>query len=96
MSALAQAYTLTAVEGDPRIVEGLTKECGLCDSDNPRAVPRESCPECRGSGRQSLAIGTIASEISKSRRGLSAVPESDGEEAGNDDETGDSDLYLEY
>lgn len=94
MSALARAYTLTAVEGDPRIVEGLTKECGLCDQDNPRAVPRQTCSACMGSGRQPLAIGVIAAEISKSRRGLSSVPEESFEET--DDDGGDDSLYFEY
>lgn len=101
MAAFAGAFKISEVEADQKIVSALTKDCEKCDPDNPRAVPRETCATCMGTGHQSLAVAAIAAEITKSRLGLSSVPKSndgddDDDDGGGSTESNDSDLYLEY
>jgi len=66
MSA-ALALNCRSLEKDPTPVESLTVECAKCDPDNPRSVPRESCPVCRGTGRARVEVATVVGEIKASR-----------------------------
>jgi len=83
MSALARAIKITDIEEDETLVEKATKECSGCDPDNPKAVKRENCKICKGTGRQPLAALEIARELRASKKKPAT--------ASNDD-----DLYLEY
>ncbi len=98
MGAFARAFKISEVEADLKVVSALTKDCEKCDPDNPKAIPRLTCPVCLGTGQQPLAVAAIASEITKSRLGLSSVPnDSGGDDDGcGDTEDSDADLYLEY
>ena len=51
MPALARAFTFEEIEADLTLVEGATKECFTCDPDNPRSIPRPTCPSCLGTGQ---------------------------------------------
>lgn len=96
MGALARAYTVTEIEKDLTLVSDLTKECYTCDPFNPRRVPREQCQTCLGTGLQKLAIAEIAAEISKSRLGLSSVPDDEDGDVPDINDVVDDDLNLEY
>jgi len=96
MSAFARAYKVSEIESDLTLVDGLTKECEGCDLDNPRHVPRATCHLCLGTGRQKLAIKEIVSEISRSRLGLSSVPDDDDDDVSDANDVVDDDLNLEY
>jgi Zn finger protein HypA/HybF involved in hydrogenase expression len=61
------AYNCKTLEADPTPVESLTVECARCDPDNPLAVPRAKCPECKGTGKASIALAAIVTEIRASR-----------------------------
>jgi hypothetical protein len=66
-SVNALAYSSKTLEKDPTIVESLTVDCGRCDPDNPLAVPRKKCPECKGTGKAPVALATIVTQIRESR-----------------------------
>ena len=63
----ALAYNCKTLEADPASVESLTVECARCDPDNPLAVPRAKCPDCKGTGRSAVALASIVTEIRESR-----------------------------
>lgn len=42
-------------------------ECPSCDPDNPKAVSRDCCVVCGGSGLAPVAYGVIQSEIAASK-----------------------------
>ena len=63
----ALAYRERDLEEDLSPVQGLPAECAICDPDNPLAVPRENCPECKGSGRALVALATIVEQMKEAR-----------------------------
>jgi len=65
-------------------VEVSTVECYRCDPDNPLAVPRETCPVCRGTGRSPVAFVPILREIREAKTQPRRAP------------SREDDLYLEY
>jgi hypothetical protein len=95
--SLAYALDFTEVEADPSMLDGATKDCPACDLDNPRAVAREGCKECGGTGKVGLAAAEIAKELRASR---TEKPDR-GDGGSNDDDEGgateeyDEDLFLE-
>jgi hypothetical protein len=74
----ALAYQERDLEEDLSPIQGLTTECARCDPDNPLAVPRKSCPECKGSGRSLVALSTIVTQIKESRLELLIGPKNSG------------------
>jgi hypothetical protein len=78
------AITVAEIESNPSCLKGMTKECYTCDLDNPRAIPRETCKVCGGSGREGLAASEIVEELREARSNKK-------QEASED-----SDLYLQY
>ena len=40
MAALARSFKIDAIEEDPSLVEGTTKDCFDCDIDNPKAAAK--------------------------------------------------------
>lgn len=68
MPALARSYTFDEIEADLTLVEKATKECFVCDPDNPRALPRHSCTRCGGTGQEPIAAAEIAKELMENRR----------------------------
>jgi hypothetical protein len=84
MSLAAVVVSTQEIEKDPSCLEGMTKECYACDSDNPRAVPRKTCKACGGTGREGLAALEAVEELRAAKS--SKKPE----------ELEDSDLYLQY
>jgi hypothetical protein len=94
--SLAYALDFTEVEADPSMLDGATKDCPACDLDNPRAVAREGCKECEGTGKVGLAAAEIAKELRASRTEKPDRGASDNDdEGGGDTETFDEDLFLE-
>lgn len=83
--SLALALDFTEVEADPSMLDGMTKDCPGCDIDNPRAVRREECQVCAGTGQVGLAAGEIAKELKASKSEEPDLGQTSGE-----------DLYLEY
>jgi hypothetical protein len=75
---------VTEIESNPSCLKGMTKECYACDLDNPRAVPRQTCKTCGGSGREDLAASEIVEEIKEAKSSKKQEPSED------------SDLYLQY
>ena len=69
-------------------IEAVTVECYRCDPDNPLAVPRETCAECRGTGRAPVSFVPILREIRESRTQPGTRK--------NSSSTNDDDLCLEY
>lgn len=63
----ALALNCRELEKDPTSVGDLTVECANCDPDNPRAVPREKCRHCGGTGRARVGILAVVEEIHSSR-----------------------------
>ena len=63
----ALAYRERDLEEDLSPVQELTTECARCDPDNPLAVAREKCPDCKGSGRALVALPTIIEQMKESR-----------------------------
>lgn len=68
MPALARAFRFDEIEADLTLVEHATKECFLCDPDNPRCVPRQTCERCGGTGQEPLAAAAIAKELIENRK----------------------------
>lgn len=66
--------------------ERVTVKCHSCDEDNPRAVPREKCTECQGTGRSVVKFAGIVREVREAR-----TPPRRGSSSSQDDE-----LFLEY
>jgi hypothetical protein len=65
-------------------IEVASVECYRCDPDNPLAVPRPSCPDCRGTGRAPVKFIPILREIREARsQPRQKAPSEDS-------------LYLEY
>lgn len=64
-----------------------TVDCYRCDPDNPLAVPRETCPTCRGTGRAAVELVPIMREILESKS-HPRKPSARREE--------EDDLFLEY
>jgi len=87
----ALAYRERDLEEDLSPVQGLTTECAHCDPDNPLAVPREKCPECKGSGRALIALATIVEQIKESRLELLIGPKKMDKSALDDDDYIDPD-----
>lgn len=81
--SVALAFKISDIEQDQTLVDAVTKECEGCDPDNPRAVARDKCKLCGGTGRQALAAGDVAREISAAKGG-----------GGESSEEGE--LFLEY
>lgn len=71
----ALAYLERDLEKDLSPVQGLTVECAMCDPDNPLAVPRSKCPECKGEGRALVALPTIVEQLKESRLELLIGPQ---------------------
>jgi hypothetical protein len=68
-------------------VEVATVECYRCDPDNPLAVPRPTCPACRGTGRSPVEFVPILREIREAKsQPRRKAPNKDCEDS----------LYLEY
>jgi hypothetical protein len=65
MSALA--LDCRTLERDATPAASLRVDCAGCDPDNPRAVPREKCQKCRGTGRAVPELAPIVGEIRSSR-----------------------------
>lgn len=92
MSALAYNLAeLVVGDHDADALASLTKECSGCDPDNPRAVRREDCQKCGGTGREQSAALAIVAEL---REAHTEEPKAarGGSGSGGDDD----DLYLEY
>jgi len=85
MSPAALAYRERDLEEDSSPVQGLTTECACCDPDNPLAVPRSKCPECKGSGRTPIALATIVEQMKESRLELLIGPKNSSRGALDDD-----------
>jgi hypothetical protein len=81
----ALAYREQDLEEDLSPVQGLTTECARCDPDNPLAVSREDCPECKGTGRALIALPTIIEQIKESRLELLIGPKKTSHGALDDD-----------
>ena len=47
--------------------ELVTVKCYQCDADNPRAVSREKCSECQGTGRSKIKFAGIVREVREAR-----------------------------
>jgi len=47
--------------------ELVTVKCYQCDADNPRAVSREKCSECQGTGRSKIKLAGFVREIREAR-----------------------------
>jgi hypothetical protein len=62
-------------------------ECYRCDPDNPLAVPRETCPACRGTGRSPVELVPILREIRDSKTSPTRAQKKSSQE---------DDLFLEY
>ena len=62
-----------------------TKECSRCDPDSPLNVPRSTCPVCKGTGLEPLAILDVIEELRNSKN------EEDNPRENQADED-----YLEY
>jgi hypothetical protein len=52
-------------------IERLTVSCYRCDPDNPLCVPRERCPDCKGTGQAPVQFASIMREIQDSKAELS-------------------------
>lgn len=55
---------------DLKSIESLTVSCYRCDEDNPLCIPRERCPECKGTGRAPVKLADIIREIRASKQEL--------------------------
>jgi Zn-finger nucleic acid-binding protein len=93
--SLALALDFSALEADPSILDGATKDCPACDVDNPRAVPREGCETCGGSGQVGLSAGEIAKEIKASRNEKPEFNRGDDDGGGETTEAYNEDLFRE-
>jgi hypothetical protein len=67
-------------------LDRVTVKCHQCDEDNPRAVARENCTGCQGTGRSVIKFPSIVREVREAR----TTPQR-GTRGGQDDE-----LFLEY
>ena len=67
MLATALSYDCRKLEKDPTPAVGLLVDCPRCDEDNPLAVERSRCPDCKGTGRAPVSLHTIVSELHASR-----------------------------
>jgi len=94
---LALAIDFDEVEQDPAILDGTTKDCPACDADNPRAVAREGCKACNGTGRVALAAKEIAKELKASRTGEKSSTSDDDDDDFDADaiDLDDEGLFLE-
>ena len=63
----ALAYNCRSLESDPTPIEALRVECARCDPDNPLAIPRPTCPDCKGTGLAKVALAIVVGEIKQSR-----------------------------
>lgn len=79
MSNAALAFREKDLEEDLTPVQGLTTECANCDPDNPLAVPREKCEECKGTGRALIALPLIIEQIKESRLEMLIGPKKPGD-----------------
>jgi len=61
------ALKCRSLEKDVAPAADLTVACASCDPDNPRAVPRSSCKECRGTGLARVLLASVMGEIHSSR-----------------------------
>lgn len=91
MSPAALAFRERDLEEDLSPVQGLTTECAKCDPDNPLAVPREKCDECKGSGRALVSLPRIIEQIKESRLELLIGPKKNSGSALLDDDYIDPD-----
>ena len=66
MSQTALAFRCENLDSDLGEIANLTVECYRCDVDNPLAVARSKCPDCKGSGRAPVQFAQIMSEIRES------------------------------
>lgn len=64
-------------------LEAVTVDCYRCDPDNPLAIPRETCPNCRGTGKAPTCLLGIVREIRETKSGKRR-------------ETQEDDQFLEY
>lgn len=92
--SLAFAVKFSELEADLTLVSGETKECYDCDQDNPRAVLRETCASCGGTGRQPLAASEIADELRTTKTGGQDRGSGGGGGGGRVEDS--DDLLLEY
>lgn len=69
---MSVALNCRALEKDPAPAADLTVECAHCDPDNPRAVPREKCRYCNGTGRARVLLTSVVEEMRASRLELLA------------------------
>jgi hypothetical protein len=52
---------------DLKSIESLTVSCYRCDVDNPLCIPREKCPDCKGTGQAPVRLAEIVREIRASK-----------------------------
>ncbi len=85
---MATATAMRCKDLDVESARALMVTCETCDPDNPLAVPRKSCPSCRGTGKTPVRLAGIVEEIRDSQKEKRRLLPVRGAE--------DSDLYLEY
>jgi hypothetical protein len=69
MSA-ARAIKCDDLGEDLTPIEKLTVSCYRCDPDNPLCIPRERCPDCKGTGQAPVQFASIMKEIRESKAEL--------------------------
>jgi hypothetical protein len=69
MSA-ALAIKCEELNEDLTSIERLTVSCYRCDPDNPLCIPREKCPDCKGTGQAPVQFAGIMKEIRESKAEL--------------------------
>ena len=69
MSA-ALAIKCEELSEDLKPIETLTVSCYRCDPDNPLCIPREKCPDCKGTGEAPVQFAGIMREIRESKAEL--------------------------
>lgn len=67
-------------------LDRVTVKCHQCDEDNPRAVAREKCTECQGTGHSVIKFAGIMREVQEAR----TSPRRDSRGVQDDE------LFLEY
>jgi len=63
MLAAALSYDCRKLEKDPTPAVGILVDCPRCDEDNPLAIERSRCPDCKGTGRSPVSLHAIVSEL---------------------------------
>jgi hypothetical protein len=90
MSQTALAYRCEDQDLDLDKIANLTVECYRCDVDNPLAVARATCPECKGTGRAPVHFAQIMSEIRESH-----AEQEKQMASGSSEEYSDEDTFID-